>query len=97
MFQFAPVYVSAESMRWWLGRECFAKQKCILSTREENTMEDEEDAEEDIEEDSEKDPKASHSGTREDCSNDERGMSVSQPGLPTIQSPQQAIQIGSLD
>lgn len=24
-FQFAPVYVSAESMRWWLGRECFAK------------------------------------------------------------------------
>lgn len=25
MFQFAPVYVSAESMRWWLGRECFAK------------------------------------------------------------------------
>lgn len=24
MFQFAPVYVSAESMRWWLGRECFA-------------------------------------------------------------------------
>ena len=25
LFQFAPVYVSAESMRWWLGRECFAK------------------------------------------------------------------------
>lgn len=25
MFQFAPVYVSSESMRWWLGRECFAK------------------------------------------------------------------------
>ncbi|RFU76173.1 triglyceride lipase-cholesterol esterase [Trichoderma arundinaceum] len=34
MFQFAPVYVSAESMRWWLGRECFAKHKCILATRE---------------------------------------------------------------
>ncbi|CAM1503027.1 Fc.00g078030.m01.CDS01 [Cosmosporella sp. VM-42] len=34
MFQFAPVYVSAESMRWWLGRECFAKHKCILSTKE---------------------------------------------------------------
>lgn len=33
-FQFAPVYVSAESMRWWLGRECFAKHKCILSTKE---------------------------------------------------------------
>jgi len=47
MFQFAPVYVSAESMRWWLGRECFAKQKCILATQEEKTMEDEEDEEED--------------------------------------------------
>ena len=34
MFQFAPVYVSSESMRWWLGRECFAKHKCILSTKE---------------------------------------------------------------
>jgi len=47
MFQFAPVYVSAESMRWWLGRECFAKQKCILATREEKTMEDREDERED--------------------------------------------------
>lgn len=46
-FQFAPVYVSAESMRWWLGRECFAKQKCILATREEGRQEDEEDEEED--------------------------------------------------
>jgi pimeloyl-ACP methyl ester carboxylesterase len=43
MFQFAPVYVSAESMRWWLGRECFAKQKCILATREEGHREDAED------------------------------------------------------
>jgi pimeloyl-ACP methyl ester carboxylesterase len=43
MFQFAPVYVSAESMRWWLGRECFAKHKCILQTREEGQIEDEED------------------------------------------------------
>ncbi|PVI08219.1 alpha/beta-hydrolase [Periconia macrospinosa] len=43
MFQFAPVYVSAESMRWWLGRECFAKQKCILTTREEKIIEDKED------------------------------------------------------
>ncbi|KAM0256245.1 hypothetical protein ACHAQJ_005116 [Trichoderma viride] len=34
MFQFAPVYVSAESMRWWLGRECFAQHKCILATKE---------------------------------------------------------------
>jgi pimeloyl-ACP methyl ester carboxylesterase len=47
MFQFAPVYVSAESMRWWLGRECFAKQKCILATYEEKTIEDKEDEEED--------------------------------------------------
>ncbi|KAF1912480.1 Alpha/Beta hydrolase protein [Ampelomyces quisqualis] len=47
MFQFAPVYVSAESMRWWLGRECFAKHKCILATREEKTMEDKEDEQED--------------------------------------------------
>ena len=34
MFQYAPVYVSAESMRWWLGRECFAKHKCVLATKE---------------------------------------------------------------
>jgi pimeloyl-ACP methyl ester carboxylesterase len=31
-FQFAPVYVSAEAMRWWLGRECFARHRCVLST-----------------------------------------------------------------
>lgn len=43
MFQFAPVYVSAESMRWWLGRECFAKHKCILSTKEEWRAEERED------------------------------------------------------
>lgn len=46
-FQFAPVYVSAESMRWWLGRECFASQKCILATREEGRREEEEDEGED--------------------------------------------------
>ena len=46
-FQFSPVYVSAESMRWWLGRECFAKQKCILATREEGHEEDKEDEMED--------------------------------------------------
>ncbi|EUC34300.1 hypothetical protein COCCADRAFT_36058 [Bipolaris zeicola 26-R-13] len=45
LFQFSPVYVSAESMRWWLGRECFARQKCILATREEKTIEDREDEE----------------------------------------------------
>lgn len=47
MFQFAPVYVSAESMRWWLGRECFAKHRCILATKEEGKQEDVEDEEED--------------------------------------------------
>ncbi|TKA76001.1 hypothetical protein B0A55_06674 [Friedmanniomyces simplex] len=47
MFQWAPTYVSAESMRWWLGRECFAKQKCILATREEGKLEDREDEEDD--------------------------------------------------
>ncbi|KAB2574509.1 Sterol esterase 2 [Lasiodiplodia theobromae] len=46
LFQFAPVYVSAESMRWWLGRECFATQKCILQTRREKEMEEREDEEE---------------------------------------------------
>ncbi|KAK3695042.1 Alpha/Beta hydrolase protein [Podospora appendiculata] len=43
MFQFAPVFVSAESMRWWLGRECFAKHKCILSTKDEWRAEELED------------------------------------------------------
>ena len=47
LFQFSPVYVSAESMRWWLGRECFASQKCILATREEGKVEDAEDEEDD--------------------------------------------------
>jgi hypothetical protein len=47
MFRFAPVYVSSESMRWWLGRECFAKQKCILASRETSYEEDEEDKMED--------------------------------------------------
>ncbi|EXJ74008.1 uncharacterized protein A1O5_02302 [Cladophialophora psammophila CBS 110553] len=52
LFQFSPVYVSAESMRWWLGRECFAKQKCILATREEGRSEAVEDSEEAEEEES---------------------------------------------
>ena len=50
MFQFAPVYVSSESMRWWLGRECFANQRCILATREEGKIEDVEDEEDEQEE-----------------------------------------------
>ncbi|KAI1823604.1 sterol esterase [Xylaria intraflava] len=40
MFQFAPVFISAESMRWWLGREGFAKHECILSTKQESLFED---------------------------------------------------------
>ncbi|KAF5000307.1 hypothetical protein FGRMN_1851 [Fusarium graminum] len=47
MFQFAPVYVSAESMRWWLGRECFAQHKCILSTKEIVKAEEHMDSKED--------------------------------------------------
>ncbi|KAK0386196.1 hypothetical protein NLU13_6033 [Sarocladium strictum] len=45
MFQFAPVYVSAESMRWWLGRECFANHKCILATKEAVRQEEREEEE----------------------------------------------------
>lgn len=43
MFQFAPVYVSAELMRWWLGSESFANHHCILSTGDEVLREDVED------------------------------------------------------
>lgn len=43
MFQFAPVYVSSETIRWWLGSECFATHKCILSTNETTLQETEED------------------------------------------------------
>jgi pimeloyl-ACP methyl ester carboxylesterase len=73
MFQFAPVYVSAESMRWWLGRECFAKQKCILATREEKTMEDREDEQED--------QTATHAMSSSDGSSDEPDVKTdTQPG-----------------
>ena len=43
MFQFSPVYISAESIRWWLGRDGFVTHKCILSTKEEYIQEEEED------------------------------------------------------
>lgn len=43
LFQFAPVYVSSESMRWWLGRECFARHRCILSTQEDHVREESKD------------------------------------------------------
>lgn len=39
MFQFAPVYVSAEIMRWWLGSDGFAKHKCILATEDQYASE----------------------------------------------------------
>ena len=48
MFQFSPTYVSAESMRWWLGKDCFAKHKCILATRDESKQEAREDEEKDL-------------------------------------------------
>jgi hypothetical protein len=41
MFQFAPVYISAESMRWWMGQDGFIKRKSILSTKEGGKQEEE--------------------------------------------------------
>ncbi|RVD85844.1 uncharacterized protein DFL_004149 [Arthrobotrys flagrans] len=41
-FRFSPIYVSSESMRWWLGRDRFATHKCILATRNEVEEEEEE-------------------------------------------------------
>ncbi|KAG6014664.1 hypothetical protein E4U54_004989 [Claviceps lovelessii] len=43
LFQFAPVYVSSETMRWWLGKDGFASHRCILSTRDMAQFEDEMD------------------------------------------------------
>ncbi|KAL6238789.1 hypothetical protein BDW75DRAFT_188118 [Aspergillus navahoensis] len=34
MFQFAPVYVSTETIRWWLGADGFSTHQCILATKE---------------------------------------------------------------
>ncbi|RDW81511.1 putative ab-hydrolase associated lipase [Aspergillus mulundensis] len=34
MFQFAPVYVSTETIRWWLGADGFSTHECILATKE---------------------------------------------------------------
>jgi len=70
MFQFAPVYVSAESMRWWLGRECFAKQKCILTTREEKILEDKEDEQEDQQEDQQQRSRSSSESDSSDTEDD---------------------------
>ncbi|KAL2822798.1 Alpha/Beta hydrolase protein [Aspergillus cavernicola] len=43
MFQFAPVYVSTETIRWWLGAEGFSTHQCILATKESCLAELEED------------------------------------------------------
>lgn len=66
LFQFAPVYVSAESMRWWLGRECFATQKCILQTRREKEMEEKEDREEERRSQQQQDNNGGESSARTD-------------------------------
>ncbi|KAG6055145.1 hypothetical protein E4U17_003180 [Claviceps sp. LM77 group G4] len=43
LFQFAPVYVSSETMRWWLGKGGFASHGCILLTKEMAQYEEEAD------------------------------------------------------
>jgi pimeloyl-ACP methyl ester carboxylesterase len=43
-FMWAPTYVSSEHMRWWVGRDGFVKQQCILSSREEADAEAADDA-----------------------------------------------------
>ncbi|KAK9448902.1 Alpha/Beta hydrolase protein [Limtongia smithiae] len=35
MFQFIPVYTSAECLRWWLGRGGFSSKRCIFDSTEE--------------------------------------------------------------
>ena len=77
-FQFSPVYVSAESMRWWLGRECFAKHKCILSTQQEKTLEEKEDEAEDRQ--------RTHSRSAEEESDSESSSEPddSQPGTAAL-------------
>ncbi|OAL07366.1 alpha/beta-hydrolase [Phaeosphaeriaceae sp. SRC1lsM3a] len=91
MFQFAPVYVSAESMRWWLGRECFAKQKCILATREEKTMEDKEDEAEDS--------NATHATKSGESSDDEHEKDVedAQPGSNALNRNKHGLQRRNTD
>ncbi|PGH05926.1 hypothetical protein GX51_02707 [Blastomyces parvus] len=44
LFQFSPIYASAECLRWWLGKGGFADHGCILNTREQLARENEEDA-----------------------------------------------------
>jgi hypothetical protein len=82
MFQFAPVYVSAESMRWWLGRECFARHKCILATKEEWRAEEREDNEAEKEHDM-----VGKAGYANDDDNKEGALGSSKTGKQTDVSP----------
>ncbi|KAF2146508.1 uncharacterized protein K452DRAFT_314775 [Aplosporella prunicola CBS 121167] len=84
MFQFAPVFVSSESMRWWLGRECFARQKCILATRREKEMEEKED---DMAERQEKMRQYYRHGSRNEHSTERRDDSPSSSSSSRSQSP----------
>lgn len=43
LFQFAPVYVSSETIRWWLGADGFSTHECILATRDSCLIEIDED------------------------------------------------------
>ncbi|EPE31509.1 alpha/beta-Hydrolase [Glarea lozoyensis ATCC 20868] len=44
-FQCSPTYISSESMRWWLGKNGFAKNGCILASEAETQLEAQVDAE----------------------------------------------------
>jgi hypothetical protein len=46
-FSFAPTYISAEAMKWWLSKDGFAQHGCILAPEREWRREEEEDALED--------------------------------------------------
>ncbi|KAG9238255.1 triacylglycerol lipase [Amylocarpus encephaloides] len=46
-FLCSPTFISSESMRWWLGRNGFAKNGCILASEEEVAAEEEADEAED--------------------------------------------------
>jgi hypothetical protein len=93
MFQFAPVYVSAESMRWWLGRECFAKQKCILATREEKMIEDREDEQEDREQQAQSLPECDSDSDSEENQNapSPSKPSISKHAIPTKSQAQNSV------
>jgi pimeloyl-ACP methyl ester carboxylesterase len=47
-FQCSPTYISSESMRWWLGKNGFAKNGCILASAAETETEAKVDKEMDV-------------------------------------------------